>query len=132
MPVGAQAKSVVSPPSTPSCRRWPAVAKRAAVAPPLHQALDVAAVVRIGQAISAELQLDQLVEQLLRVALHHAGATVGRSCWGRGVATARRSQPARQRRGGACVRATGGQPLGATQEVPVELVQAVAGVAARR
>ncbi len=97
-----------------------------AVAPPLHQALDVAAVVRIGQAISAELQLDQLVEQLLRVALHHAGATRGALLLGGAGSLQLVAHSQQDSDGEVRVQATFGQPLGATQEVPVELVQAVA------
>ncbi|HNN96148.1 MAG TPA: AAA family ATPase, partial [Pseudomonadota bacterium] len=98
-----------------------------AVAPPLHQALDVAAVVRIGQAISGELQLDQLVEQLLRVALHHAGATRGALLLGTPGTLQLVAHSQQGSDGEVRVQATGGQPLSTTQEVPAELVQAVAG-----
>lgn len=93
---------------------------------PLRETLDVAAVVRIGQAIAGELRLEQLVEQLLRVALHHAGATRAalllRQAGGLQLWAHTQSSP----EGEVAVQSGHGQPLEQTQEVPRTLVAEVA------
>ncbi len=98
----------------------------AGAAPRLREALDVAAVVRIGQALAAELRLDQLVEQLLRVALHHAGATRGALLLQQGGQLQLLAHSQQSPSGEVLI--VGGRLPGAepAQEVPSGLVQQVA------
>lgn len=97
-----------------------------APAPGLREALDVAAVVRIGQAIAAELRLDQLVEQLLRVALHHAGATRGALLLLQSGQLQLLAHSRQSAAGDLVIESGRPQPLDQTGEVPRELVAGVA------
>lgn len=99
---------------------------------PLREALSVAAVVRLGQAMAAELRLDQVVEQLLRIALHHAGATRGALLLLHEGALQLVAH-SRQGADGEVVVVSGLMvPLGQTQQVPPSLIQEVAATASLR
>lgn len=108
-----------------------ALASGGAGAPQLGalEAVDLSAMVRIGQAVAGELDPDRVVQQLLRVALRHAGAT---RC---GLVLLREGEPrlvATLRAGATPDAEDGGErmlsvPLRETKEVPVALIEEVAG-----
>ena len=60
----------------PRLREGPTIAASATIAPPVGQ-LDVESVVKASQALSSEIVLPRLLEELLRIAVAHAGAERG-------------------------------------------------------